>query len=292
MTRAAVILAAGMGTRMKSAKPKVMHAVAGLPILGHVIAAARGAGVERIVVVTAPDAEAVRAYAMSLGAQTAIQNKQLGTGHAAAAAGSALADFEGEVVICYGDMPLMTAKTLEASFAARKKAGLAIVAFHSKSHAYGRVIAATDGLLDRIVEFKDANAEEQKVDLCNAGIMAADAKSFFRWAAKLENTNAQKEYYLTDVPKFAKADGEGCAIAVADEGEMMGVNSRVELAEAEAAMQARLRRPALNAGVGMTAPDTVFLSHDTVLEADAQIGPYVVIGPSVIVRSGAEIKSH
>jgi bifunctional UDP-N-acetylglucosamine pyrophosphorylase/glucosamine-1-phosphate N-acetyltransferase len=292
MTRAAVVLAAGMGTRMKSAKPKVMHAVAGLPILGHVIAAARGAGVERVVVVTAPDAEQVRAYAMSLGAQTAIQDKQLGTGHAAAAAGAALADFEGEVVICYGDMPLMTAKTLEASFAARKKAGLAIVAFHSKSHAYGRVIAGKDGLLDRIVEFKDANADEQKVDLCNAGIMAADAKAFFRWSAKLENNNAQKEYYLTDVPKFAKADGQGCAIAVADEGEMMGVNSRAELAQAEAAMQVRLRDAALAKGVGMLAPETVFLSHDTILESDVQVGPYVVFGLGVTVRGGAEIKSH
>ncbi len=292
MTRAAVILAAGMGTRMKSATPKVMHKVAGLPILGHVIAAARGAGVERIVVVTSPDGAMVRDFAQAEGAQTVVQDKQLGTGHAAAAAAPALAGFDGEVVICYGDMPLMTARTLEASFAARTKAGLAIVAFHSASTAYGRVIAGKDGLLDRIVEYRDANDDERKVDLCNAGIMAADAKSFFRWASKLENNNTQKEYYLTDVPNLAKADGEGCAIAVADEGEMMGVNSRAELALAEAAMQARLRTVALNAGVGMQAPETVFLSHDTVLEADAQIGPYVVIGPSVTVRGGAEIKSH
>ncbi len=291
MTRAAVILAAGMGTRMKSATPKVMHKVAGLPILGHVIAAARGAGVERIVVVTSPDGAMVRDFAKAQGAQTVVQDRQLGTGHAAAAAAPALTDFDGEVVICYGDMPLMTAKTLEASFAAGAKAGLAIVAFHSRSTAYGRVIAGKDGLLDRIVEYRDADESERKVDLCNAGIMAADAKSFFRWAAKLENNNAQKEYYLTDVPKFAKADGQGCAIAVADEGEMMGVNSRAELAEAEAAMQAQLRAAAL-AGVGMTAPETVFLSHDTVLEADAQIGPYVVFGPGVVVRGGAEIKSH
>jgi bifunctional UDP-N-acetylglucosamine pyrophosphorylase/glucosamine-1-phosphate N-acetyltransferase len=277
---------------MKSATPKVMHKVAGLPILGHVIAAARGAGVERIVVVTSPDGAMVRDFAQAEGAQTVVQDKQLGTGHAAASAAPALADFDGEVVICYGDMPLMTAKTLDASFAARARAGLAIVAFHSNSTAYGRVIAGKDGLLDRIVEYRDANEDERKVDLCNAGIMAADAKSFFRWAAKLENNNTQKEYYLTDVPKFAKADGQGCAIAVADEGEMMGVNSRAELAEAEAAMQARLRKAALNAGVGMQAPETVFLSHDTVLEADAQIGPYVVFGPGVVVRGGAEIKSH
>jgi bifunctional UDP-N-acetylglucosamine pyrophosphorylase/glucosamine-1-phosphate N-acetyltransferase len=292
MAQAAVILAAGMGTRMKSAKPKVMHAVAGLPILGHVIASAKRAGCSRIVVVTAPDAEEVRGYATSLGAQTAVQDRQLGTGHAAAAAATALKDFSGEIVVCYGDMPLMTAKTLEDSFAARKKAGVAIVAFRSKSTAYGRVIVGKTGLLDRIVEYRDANAKEKKVDLCNAGIMAAQAKPFFRWAAKLKNKNAQKEYYLTDIPLLAKADKVGCAVVEADEGEMMGVNSRAELAEAEAAMQKRLRAMALMNGVGMLAPETVFLSYDTVLEADAQIGPYVVFGSGVAVRSGAEIKSH
>jgi bifunctional UDP-N-acetylglucosamine pyrophosphorylase/glucosamine-1-phosphate N-acetyltransferase len=292
MARAAVILAAGMGTRMKSAKPKVMHAVAGLPILGHVIAAAEGAECTRIVVITAPDADEVRAYATSLGAQTAIQDRQLGTGHAAAAAATVLKDFSGEVVVCYGDMPLMTAKTLEDSFVARKKAGIAIVAFRSKSTAYGRVIVGKTGLLDRIVEYRDADAKEKKIDLCNAGIMAAEAKPFFRWAAKLKNRNAQKEYYLTDIPILAKADKVRCAVVEAEEGEMMGVNSRAELADAEAAMQSRLRTVALTNGVGMLAPETVFLSHDTVLEADAQIGPYVVFGAGVTVRGGAEIKSH
>jgi bifunctional UDP-N-acetylglucosamine pyrophosphorylase/glucosamine-1-phosphate N-acetyltransferase len=280
-----------MGTRMKSATPKVMHKVAGLPILGHVIAAARGAGVARIVVVTAPDADAVRSYAVSHDAETVVQEKQLGTGHAAAAAAPALAGFDGDVVICYGDMPLMAEATLAASFAARQK-GLAIVAFRSQSTAYGRVIADAQGMLERIVEYRDANAEDRKVDLCNAGIVSADAREFFRWAGRLENNNAQREYYLTDVPALAKAEGRKTAIVVADEAEMLGVNSRVELAAAETAMQQRLRLLALNAGVGMTAPETVFLSHDTVLEADAQIGPFVVFGTGVVVRSGAEIKSH
>jgi bifunctional UDP-N-acetylglucosamine pyrophosphorylase/glucosamine-1-phosphate N-acetyltransferase len=290
MTRAAVILAAGMGTRMKSATPKVMHKVAGLPILGHVIQAVRGADVTQIVVVTAPDADDVRAYATGQGARSVVQERQLGTGHAAAAAAPALAGFEGEVVICYGDMPLMTKTTLSASFAARGN-GLAIVAFRSRSTAYGRVIADADGMLDRIVEFRDANADERKVDLCNAGIVSADAKDFFRWAGMLENNNAQKEYYLTDVPMLARREGRKTAIAIADEAEMLGVNSRAELAAAEAAMQQRLRAAAMDAGVGMTAPETVFLSHDTVLEADAQIGPYVVFGPGVVVRGGAEIRA-
>jgi bifunctional UDP-N-acetylglucosamine pyrophosphorylase/glucosamine-1-phosphate N-acetyltransferase len=292
MARAAVILAAGMGTRMKSALPKVMHNVAGLPILGHVVAAVRGAGVERIVVVTAPDAAMVRDYAAGLGAQAVVQEQQLGTGHAAASAAAALVDFSGDLVVAYGDMPLVTPESFEASFAARAKAGMGLVAFRSQSKAYGRVIMdSVDLLLERIVEYRDANETERKVDLCNAGILAADAKSFFRWAGALRNDNAQSEYYLTDVPMLAKDEGVDCAVAIADETEMMGVNSRAELAAAEAAMQCRLRARALEAGVGMIAPDTVYLSYDTVLEPDSQIGPFVVFAPGVTVRSGAEIKA-
>jgi bifunctional UDP-N-acetylglucosamine pyrophosphorylase / glucosamine-1-phosphate N-acetyltransferase len=291
--RAGIILAAGQGTRMKSAKPKVMHAVAGRPILGHVIAALKGAGVERVVVVTAPDAEEVRAYATREGAESVIQSEQLGTGHAAACAGSLLADFPGVVVTTYGDMPLVTSATFEASFAAREKAGFALVAFRAKDPAqYGRVILGKDGLLDRIVEFKDANADERMVDLCNAGIMAAEAKSFFGWAKRLENKNAQREYYLTDVPTLAKADGVGCAVASVDERETMGVNSRAELANAEAAMQQRLRAAAMANGVGMIAPETVYLSYDTVLEADVSLEPNIFFGTGVTVRAGAVIKAN
>ena len=291
MARAAIILAAGQGTRMKSAKAKVMHTIAGLPILGHVIAAARGAGAERIVVVLAPGAVDVEAFALKQGAETVVQDKQLGTGHAAACAREALKDFAGTLVVTYGDMPIVTAATFEASFATQEKAGMAIVAFHSRSTAYGRVITKSDGLLERIVEYRDANAAERQVELCNAGILAANAKSFFRWAGELKNNNVQKEYYLTDIPTIAKADGIGCSVVTVDESETMGVNSRAELAVAEAAMQQRLRSRALDSGVGMTAPGTVFLSFDTVLEPDAQIGPYVVFGPGVTVKSGAEIRA-
>lgn len=291
MKRAAVILAAGMGTRMKSSLPKVMHKVAGRPILGHVIAAVREAGVARIVVVTAPSAEAVRAYAAAEGAESVIQHEQLGTGHAAAAAAPLLSDFDGEVIIAYGDMPLVTGATFAASFAAREQAGMAIVAFRSENTAYGRVIVGADGMLSRIVEYRDANAIEQTVKLCNAGIMAAEAKRFFGWAAKLDADNAQKEFYLTDVPMLARKDGVSCAVVEAEEAEMMGVNARAELAAAEAQMQKRLRERALASGVGMTAPETVYLCYDTVLEADAQIGPYVVFGPGVAVKAGAEVKA-
>ena len=293
MSKAAVILAAGQGTRMKSATPKVLHKVAGLPMLGHVIAAVRGAGVERIVVVTSPGGQAVRDYAAAQGCATAIQEQQLGTGHAAACAKDALKDFSGLVVIAYGDNPLMTEGTFQSSFDAAAKTGMGLVAFRPRdAGAYGRVILTADGLLDRIVEFKDASPAERAIDLCNAGVLAADAKKLFAWAAGLKNDNAQKEYYLTDVPALAKAEGVRCTVAVISEEEAMGVNSRAELAVAEAAMQQRLRLRAVVAGVGMTAPETVFLQADTVLEADVEIEPFVVFGPGVTVRSGARIRSH
>jgi bifunctional UDP-N-acetylglucosamine pyrophosphorylase/glucosamine-1-phosphate N-acetyltransferase len=288
--RAGVILAAGEGKRMKSARPKVLHAVAGRPILGHVIAAMRGAGIERIVVVRAPGADAVREYTDSLGAESVVQDRQLGTGHAAACTAPLLGDFDGALVVTYGDMPLVPPELFERSFNAQMRIGLSIVAFESDSKAYGRVIA-TDGILDRIVEYRDASEEERRVRLCNAGIMAADAKSFFRWASKLEDNNDQHEFYLTDLPNFARHDGVRCGVVDVPEELAMGVNSRAELAQAESAMQRRLRAQALDNAVGMTAPDTVFLSYDTVLEPDVQIGPYVVFGPGVTVRSGAEIRA-
>ncbi|MBL6853974.1 MAG: bifunctional UDP-N-acetylglucosamine diphosphorylase/glucosamine-1-phosphate N-acetyltransferase GlmU, partial [Alphaproteobacteria bacterium] len=159
--------------------------------------------------------------------------------------------------------------------------------------AYGRVIQNADGTLDRIVEYKDATPEQRAIDLCCAGTYsAASARKFFEWAGRLENNNAQGEYYIPEVPLIARRDGVKCTITETDEITVMGVNSRAELADAESQMQKRLRARALAAGVGMTAPETVFLSHDTVLEPDCHIGPYVVIGPKVTVKSGAGIKSH
>jgi len=294
MARAAVILAAGQGTRMKSAKPKVLHAIAGRPILGHVIAAIRGAGVERIVVVSAPSMDDLRGYVSSLGAENAVQDRPLGTGHAALAAASVLGTFDGALLVNNGDMPLAQSAMMEQSLASAERTGLSLVAFRPADPAqYGRVLTNPDGTLDRIVEFKDATAAERAVDLCCAGTYsAAGARKFFAWAAQLKNDNAQKEYYLPEVPLIAQVDGVACAITLAEEIDVMGVNSRAELAAAEGAMQRRLRERALAAGVGMTAPETVFLCHDTLLEADCHIGPYVVFGPGVTVKGGAEIKSH
>ena len=241
MNRAGIILAAGRGGRMKSVLPKVMHKVAGIPLLGHVIGAMRGAGVDPIIVVTAPEGDSVRAFAEEGGAQIVIADRQLGTGYSAACAGAALAGFPGLVVVSYGDQPLLTPENFAASFAAREKGGMSLVAFTPRDPAmYGRVVLDGEGFVERIVEFRDAGAAERAIGLCNAGIMAAEAGPFFRWAAALGNANAQGEYYLTDIPALARRDGVRCAVALAGETDVMGVNDPEELAAAEAQMQARL----------------------------------------------------
>jgi bifunctional UDP-N-acetylglucosamine pyrophosphorylase/glucosamine-1-phosphate N-acetyltransferase len=292
MATAAIILAAGQGTRMKSSLPKVLHKVAGLPMLGHVVKALRGAGAERIVVVTAPSGEEVRAYAAQLGCETAIQEQQLGTGHAAAAAKAALAGFSGTLVIAAGDSPLITAGLISDLLKAQLRTGLALVAFNATDPAaYGRVLMTPDGFLNRIVEFKDASEPERKITLCNGGLYAVDAQKFFRWTASLKNSNAQGEYYLTDVPGIARADGVKCSLAFADEALVAGVNSRAELAAAEALMQQAIRRRFLDAGVAMSAPETVWFSHDTEIGSDAVIEPQVIFGAGVTVAGGATIRA-
>lgn len=293
MSIAAIILAAGQGTRMKSALPKVLHKVAGLPLLGHAIAALRGAGVDRIVVVTSAAGEAVRAYAQAQGCEAAVQDPQLGTGHAATSARAALADFSGTLVIVNGDMPLVTADTITDCLKAQAQTGLALLAFQPRDAAsYGRVLLTPDGFLDRIVEFKDASPTERAITLCNGGCYAADAQRFFGWAARLTNDNAQKEYYLTDVPAIARQDGVACAIAMADEIAVTGVNSRAELAAAERLYQDRKRAQLLADGVTMTAPETVFFAYDTQVANDVEIEPFVVFGPGVTVKTGARLRSH
>jgi bifunctional UDP-N-acetylglucosamine pyrophosphorylase/glucosamine-1-phosphate N-acetyltransferase len=278
---------------MKSSLPKVLHKVAGLPLLGHVVAALRGAGVTRIVVVTSPAGEAVREYAGALGCESAIQHQQLGTGHAASSARDTLADFAGTLLIINGDMPLITSEVISECLKAQARTGLALLAFEpADPGAYGRVLLTPDGFLNRIVEFKDASESERGVTLCNAGCYAADAGKFFHWASLLKNNNAQGEYYLTDVPAIARADGVKCALAMADEVSVTGVNSRAELAEAEGKFQQRRRAEFLKDGVTMIAPETVFFSHDTRIANDVEIEPFVMFGPGVTVESGARIRSH
>jgi bifunctional UDP-N-acetylglucosamine pyrophosphorylase/glucosamine-1-phosphate N-acetyltransferase len=293
MSKAAIVLAAGAGTRMKSALPKVLHKVAGLPLLGHVVAALRAASVEQIVVVSSPAGETVRDYGKALGCENAIQIQQLGTGHAAACAAEAVKDFSGTLVVVNGDMPLLTGETISQCLKAQARTGLALLAFQATDPgAYGRILLTPDGFLDRIVEYKDATQSERSITLCNAGCYAAEARKFFRWASALKNDNAQKEYYLTDVPSLARSEGVKCAIAMADEISVSGVNSRAELAQAEQKFQARLRIQMLSEGVTMTAPETVYFAHDTQIENDVEIEPFVVFGPGVKVMTGARIRSH
>lgn len=292
MTKAGIILAAGQGKRMKSATSKVMHKVAGLPMLGHVINALRDGGAEKIVVVTHAGGEAVRAFAHSMGAATVVQQEQLGTGHAAAAAANALEGFDGPVLIAYGDMPLVKDQTFAAAYNAQEKTGLCLTAFKpADPAAYGRVVLDADGFLHHIIEFKDASPAQRDIKLCNSGILALSARDLFRWTAALKNNNAQGEYYLTDVPAMAREEGMHCTVLLMAADEAIGVNSRAELASAEAAMQTRLRNDYLNEGVTMVDPATVYLSHDTNIEPDVIIEPNVFIGPGVTIHSGAVIHS-
>jgi bifunctional UDP-N-acetylglucosamine pyrophosphorylase / glucosamine-1-phosphate N-acetyltransferase len=289
---AVVILAAGQGTRMKSSLPKVLHEIGGRPMLAHVLAVARALGAARTVVVTAPGASAVDALAKAWGADTVVQDRQLGTGHAVLAARSALGEFSGNVLTLFGDAPLLTKATL-ARLVERlnARADLAALGFRAADPTgYGRMVTDGDSLL-RIVEQKDASETERKIDLAFAGMLAGKAATVFELLPKVGNRNAQGEFYLTDLIAIARGRGLNCAVVEGAESEMLGVNSRAQLAEAEAQFQARRRRELMDQGVSFQAPDTVFLSADTVIEPDASIGPYVVFGPGVIVHARADIRA-
>ncbi|HXQ46501.1 MAG TPA: bifunctional UDP-N-acetylglucosamine diphosphorylase/glucosamine-1-phosphate N-acetyltransferase GlmU [Caulobacteraceae bacterium] len=292
--RAAVILAAGQGTRMKSPKPKVLHAVGGRAMLDWVIDAAEAFGAERIVVVVGKDAGEVEAHvAARLGpGHTAVQDPPLGTGHAVLAARNALAGFDGEVVVACADGPALTAGDVEPLLALLDQgADLAVMGFETaEPAAYGRMIMQ-DGRLNRVVEAKDATPAELAVTACNAGVFAALAGSLFHWLGQVRPNNVKGEYYLTDIVRLADAEGKDVRAAFAPEEAFMGVNSQAELAEAEAAFQAKKRRALMDAGVSMTAPETVYLSADTEIAGGAVVEPFVVFGPGVKVEAGAVIRA-
>ncbi|WP_419758170.1 bifunctional UDP-N-acetylglucosamine diphosphorylase/glucosamine-1-phosphate N-acetyltransferase GlmU [Acidisoma sp.] len=286
MTTTAVILAAGLGTRMKSALPKALHPIAGRPMLAHLLASAAQV-FDRIVVVTGPEMEAVARAAAPH--PVVIQHERLGTAHAALQASPMFAE-EDEVVILYADNPLITPDTLRRLRDGRGQAGLALLAMRPADPArYGRVLTNVRGDVTAVVEWAEADAGQRAVGLCNAGVFCARGADLARWLAEVRPDNAKGEYYLTDVVALAVAEGQRVVAIEADPAELRGINSRAELAEAEATVQARLRRAALEGGATLTAPDTVFLSADTVLEPDVTVGPHVVFGAGVSVRSGAEI---
>lgn len=289
--RAAIILAAGQGTRMKSPLPKVLHPVGGRAMLDHAIDAAEGLGCERIVVVVGNHSPEVRAHVEKrLGvAAVAVQDPPLGTGHAVLAARDAMAGFDGQVVITYGDVPLLKAGDIEGVFGAE---GVTVVGFEARDPAgYGRLLIDADGGLEAIVEHKEASPDQLKVTACNSGVMAAPAALLFDLLAEVKNDNAKGEYYLTDVVELARGRGAPTRAVYADEDAVMGVNAQSELAQAEALFQKVQRETALAAGVRMPAPDTVHFAWDTHIEGGATVEPYVVFAPGVTVAAGARIRA-
>jgi bifunctional UDP-N-acetylglucosamine pyrophosphorylase/glucosamine-1-phosphate N-acetyltransferase len=287
-----IVLAAGQGTRMNSDLPKVLHHVAAAPLLHHALATAQSLDPARIVAVTGHGGAAVAASASaySEAVETVVQDPQLGTAHAVAQAAPILADAPGEAIILYADTPLIREETLRAMLDARARHAVVVLGFHAKDAGrYGRLLTQSDNLL-AIREFKDATPEERAITLCNSGVICAEAKTLFSLISEVKNDNAAQEYYLTDIVELARTRGLSAGVVLCDEAETLGVNTRAQLAEAEAAFQSRARAKALENGVTLTAPETVFFALDTHIGRDAIIGPNVLFGPGVTIESGAEIK--
>jgi bifunctional UDP-N-acetylglucosamine pyrophosphorylase/glucosamine-1-phosphate N-acetyltransferase len=291
--RAAIILAAGQGTRMKSALPKVLHEVGGRAMLDWAIAAAAKTGASKTIVVTGVHSPAVGEHVASvLGAgSTSTQDPPLGTAHAVRAAESALSGFDGEVIILYGDAPFVPPERIEEMFAMRAAhGGLVVLGFKAADPTgYGRLMLGADGVVERIVEHKDANEAERANRLCNSGVMCADAKTLFELLAQVKNENVKGEYYLTDVVGLGRAAGQKTQVLIGEESDALGVNSKVELAAAEAGFQRRARIAAMEAGVTLIDPDTVFFSYDTEVAADVLVEPNVFFGKGVKIGKGARI---
>ena len=293
MSTALVILAAGKGTRMNSDLPKVLHPIAQAPMLEHAMRAGRALDPDRTVVVAGHEADLVRAATTEIDPDAAVvlQEEQLGTGHAVLQARAALEGFQGDVVVLYGDTPFVSADTLERMIAARSRADLVILGFEAADPArYGRLIMDGESL-EKIVEFKDASEAERAITFCNSGLMACDADVMFRLLDRVGNDNASGEYYLTDLVELARADGLAVTAVACPEDETLGINSRADLATADAVFQARARAELLDLGVTLMAPETVYLAFDTIVGRDSVIEPNVVFGPGVTVESGALIRA-
>lgn len=288
---AVIVLAAGQGTRMKSSLPKVMHPLAGRPMVSHLLDTVAGLEPERLVVVVGPDMEVV---SRTVGPHpTVIQTDRLGTGHAVLQAKAALGEFDGDVLVLYGDTPLITRATLERMLAERRgprDPAVVVLGFkpHDPGH-YGRLVVGAEGL-KAIVEYRDATPDQRENPLCNSGVMAIDGARIWSLLERVDNKNSKGEYYLTDIVALARADGAACAHVEGAEEELLGVNSRSELAGAEALVQARLREKAMEGGATLIDPATVWFSWDTVIGRDVTIFPHVVFGPRVVVGDGVEIK--
>jgi bifunctional UDP-N-acetylglucosamine pyrophosphorylase/glucosamine-1-phosphate N-acetyltransferase len=284
---AAIILAAGKGTRMKSDVHKVLHPIAGRAMIDHLMGVLEGLGPARKIVVVGSGREQVETLVDARGGEIVVQEQQLGTAHAVRQAEAKLADFDGDVLILYGDTPLIEAETMAQMLErlhAEDRPAAVVVGFRPADPAqYGRILARADGTIEKMVEYKDATPDERAVDLCNSGLMAARAGELFAWLARVGSDNVAGEYYLPDVVMLAAADGRKSAVIEAEPWEMAGVNSRAELAVVEAEYQRRRRLQAMADGVTLVAPDTVWFAHDTVVGRDSIIEPNVVFGPGVVI---------
>lgn len=289
---AAVILAAGKGTRMKSDLPKVLHPIAGRSMIRHLLATVEALHPARIVVVTGREGDAV-AQAVAPHA-TALQDPPLGTGHAVMAALPALDGFDqGTVLTLAGGDPFVSEATLRAMLAKREAgAAVVVVGFRPADPArYGRLVTDAAGGLERIVEFADASPKERAINLCNGGYMAIEATLLKTLLGDIGNDNTKGEYYLTDIIAAAKARGQSCAVVECPESEVMGIDTRMDLAVAEKIAQQALRRRAMENGATLTDPDSVHLCWDTKLGRDVTIGPFCVFGPGVEVADKVEIRA-
>jgi len=291
---AVIILAAGKGTRMKSALHKVLHPIAGKPMLMHLLDSLATLEPQRTVVVAGDRREQLDAALEGHGVTTALQDPQLGTAHAALQAKAALEGFSGNILVCFGDVPMVRAETVSRLIEALDgDAKVAVLGFRpADALAYGRVIADAQGSVQKMVEFKDASEEERAVDLCNSGLIAAHSDDMWPLLEAVGNDNAQSEYYLPDVATGAISRGDRVVVVETDEAEVAGINSRAELAAVEGAWQAARREQAMADGASLRAPDTVFFSHDTVLGVDVTIDPHVVFGPGVTVADNVHIKAY
>lgn len=290
----AIILAAGRSTRMKSSLPKALHPIAGRPMLGHVLTTVLQLEGTRCVLVVGPGMDAVASYARGVanGLSVAVQQEPRGTGDAARAALPALTMKEGVVLVIFGDTPLVRVETLkEMAAACDSDTAVVVLGFEARDPAaYGRLVAGKSGMLERIVEMKDASAEERKITLCSGGAMAIRAEHLARLLGKLDNGNKAGEFYLTDIVRHARAEGLGCTVVLAPEADIQGVNSRADLAAVEAETQRRLRGHVMEQGVTLSDPETVYLCVDTVFGQDVTVGQNVVFGPGVTVASNVTIK--
>ena len=289
-----VVLAAGEGTRMRSSLPKVLHPVANQSLLAHVLRAAPNGPGTRLAVVIGPDHQAVADEARKVrpDAETFVQRERLGTAHAVLAAREAIARGADDLLFVFGDTPLITAETFERLRAPLKNgAALTVLGFRAADPTgYGRLLMQGDRLV-AIREHADASAEERKVTLCNAGVMAFDGKTALKILDKIGNANSKGEYYLVDAVTIARDMGLEAVVIETNEDEVRGINTKAQLAEAEGVMQARLRKVAMEAGVTLIAPETIFLAADTAFGKDVTIEPFVVIGPGVSIGDGAVIHS-